>query len=137
MKYTFKFTPIGLSSTVTEILCPGGKEPALSGQKASHAGQMDLIEPIRGPSAIPIPRGVGTSTETFRACKEFASIYLAEQYARVTLAKMRGARGTLTKEPGGGGRLNLINAVCVAAEPEVIGILTITQFTFTGSLWTN
>lgn len=136
MKYTFKFTPIGSASFVTSILCPGGKEPALSGPKASHAGQVDVIEPIRGASAIPIPRGLGTSTETFRACKEFPSAFLAEQYARVSLASMRGARGTLTKETDGG-RMNLINAVCVAAEPEVFGILTITSFTFTGSLWTN
>lgn len=136
MKYTFKFTPIGASSTQTAVLCPGDRNAALAGPKASHSGQMDVIEPIRGPSAVPVPRGVGTSTETFRAMKEFPNSYQAEQYARVTLANMRGARGTLIKETGNG-RMNLINAVCVAADPEVIGILTITQFTFTGSLWTN
>jgi hypothetical protein len=135
MKYTFKFSPTGSTSTVTAILCPGGKEPALAGLKAAHAGQMDLIEPVRAVSGVPIPRGVGTSTESFRACKEFATIILAEQYARIGLAQMRGTRGVLTKETTGG-KMSLVNAVCISADVEVIGILTITQFTFTGSLWT-
>lgn len=136
MKYTFKYTPVGQSNIVSLVLCPGDRNAALAGPKVSHSGQIDIIEPIHGASAVTTPRGVGLSTENIRACKEFPTNYLAEQYARVTLAALRGARGTLIKETGGG-RMNLINAVCVAADPEVIGILTITRFVFTGSLWTN
>ena len=136
MKYTFLFTPIGATSVVTVILCPGGKNPALAGLKVSHTGQVDIIEPIRGASVVPVPRGLGVSTENFRACLEFTSPLLAEQYARVGLTQMRGCRGILIKQTQDGGVMRLRNAVCVGASPEVIGILTITDFTFTGSQWT-
>jgi hypothetical protein len=137
MKYTFAYTPVGSTTTKIEVLC--GDTPrmsALAGPKSQSSGQIEVIEPIRGFAGIPVARGLSISSETFRAQKEHASYFAGVTYDRVTIKSMLGARGILSMEGSQGGRIRLINAVCVAANPVEIGILTIIDFTFTGSQWT-
>lgn len=136
MKYTFAYTPIGSTASKIEILC--GETPrlsALAGPKSQSSGQIEVIEPIRGISGIPVARGLGLSTETFRAQKEHASYFAGVTYDRVTIKQMLGAKGILAMEGSEGGRIRLLNAVCISANPVEIGILTIIDFTFTGSGW--
>lgn len=100
--------------------------------KFSGQGLVQTVNPIRASDAIQIARGNRDVVCEFPATRQHASVLAAMQYVGSEIQKIAGVQGNLLIGMPGGGQVQMLACVCLAASGHYLGVRSYCEFQFRG-----